>query len=273
MLKFLNLFFRDLCRVFARSLIYVFLTIFASFITGYLWSNECASRFTVENAYVLNALRYASVGVWAILFMFAAAMVVVVSCQWFGEDMLTNRSYLNHMLPVYTWEPVLSKALAGIVVMAAAVGIMSLNLIDVADDISIVKDLLGIIPDLAQSDGLDFDLAEFIKLGIYFMFMLCLFVMSAAFISLSLGQLFSRGISRNFLIFIAFFAVLFISMFVLIAVFKTSGVTLSTDVINSIQSVFDMAKKILSCISNTNLVLSVIMLTGTSLILTYRLNV
>ncbi|MBO5560681.1 MAG: hypothetical protein J6A07_03390, partial [Firmicutes bacterium] len=78
---------------------------------------------------------------------------------------------------------------------------------------------------------------------------------------------------RNFLIFIAFFAVLFISMFVLIAVFKTSGVTLSMDVINSIQSVFDMAKKILSCISNTNLVLSVIMLTGTSLILTYRLNV
>ena len=273
MLKFIYLFINDLVRIFARSAVYVLLAIIASLITGYVWGDSFAEGFTPENAYVLNTLRYAFVGVWGLLFMFAAIMVVVVTCQWFGEDMLTNRSYLNHMLPVYTWELVLSKALAGLAVIVIAVGIMTVDVIKVADHISIVGDILGIIPDLAESDGLDFDLSMFIKLGVYFILMLCLFIMSAAFLALSFGQLLSKGIGRDFMIFIGFFAVLFVSLAILVTVLRSAGVIAGITSIDSIQSVFDLAKSTLKCISNTNLVLSILFMTGASLILTYRLNV
>lgn len=273
MLKFLYLYAKDLGRISARSAVYVLLAILASLAAGYVWGNEFAGKFTTDNAYILNTVRYASLGIWGLLFMFAAAMVVVVTCQWFGEDILTNRSYLNHMLPVYTWELVLSKALAGLTVIVIAVALMTLDVIKVADDISIVKDLLGIIPDLAQSDGLNFDLNMFIKLGVYFILMLCLFVMSSAFISLSFGQLLSKGAGRAFIIFIGFFAVLFVSLAVLVTVLRSAGVISGIANIDSIQSIFDLAETILRCIGNTNLVLSILFMTGASLILTYRLNV
>ncbi len=273
MLKFINLLIKDLSRILARSAVYVLFSIIASLVTGYVWGNEFAKKFTLENAYILNAVRYVSVGVWGILFMFAAIMVVVVTCQWFGEDMLTNRSYLNHMLPVYTWELVISKALSGLAIMVIAVAVMTFDVIKIADKISIVGDLLKIFPDLAQSDGLSFDLNMFIGLGVYFMLMLCLFIMSCAFLALSLGQLVSRGAGRTFIIFIGFFALLFISMAVLAASFGISGIEISSAAINSIQSIFDLTENILKCIGNTNLVLSVAFMVGSSFILTYKLNV
>ena len=270
MLRFLILFFKDFCRVLARSIIYVLLAVIASLVTSYVWSDAFSARFEVEVAYRLNAIRYCSVGVWGILVVFSAIMVVVTACQWFGEDLLTNRSYLNHMLPIYTWELVLSKALAGLAVLALSAVILTYDVIHVADDISIVGDILGIIPDLSQSDGLNFDLAAFIKLGVYFVLMLCLYTMSTAFMSLSIGQLVSKGAGRSFLIFIGFFALLFISMGVLMAVVKAAGISLT---FSDIQSIFDTAENILKSVGNTNLVLSLLFMTGSSLILTYRLNV
>ncbi|MBQ8942650.1 MAG: hypothetical protein IJ062_12515 [Firmicutes bacterium] len=270
MLKFLTLFIKDFCRVFVRSLVYVLIAVIVSTATSYVWSDDFASKFPIQVAYRLNAIRYCSVGIWGILVMFAAVMVVVTACQWFGEDILTNRSYLNHMLPIYTWELVLSKALAGLAVLCVTALILTYDVLRVSDSISIVGDMLGIIPDLSKSDGLDFDLTMFIKLGVYFVLMFCLYIMATAFMSLSLGQLVSRGIGRSVLIFIGFFALVFISMFVLLTVVKAAGITLS---FSSIQSIFDTAENTLKCIGNTNLVLSVLFMTGASLILTYRLNV
>ena len=270
MLRFMILFIKDFCRVLARSVVYVLIAIIASLVTSYVWGEGFAEKFSVQTAYRLNAIRYCSVGVWGILTVFAAIMVVYTSCQWFGEDILTNRSYLNHMLPIYTWELVLSKALAGLAVLSAAAAVLTYAVINVSDDISIVGDMLGIIPDLSKSDGLNFDLALFIRLGVYFVLMLCLYIMSTAFMSLSLGQLVSRGVGRSCLIFIGFFALIFVSMAVVMTVVKAAGITLT---FSSRQSIFDTAENILKYIGNTNLVLSVLFMAGASTILTYRLNV
>ena len=273
MLKFLNILFKDFCRIFLRSIIYVIIAVAASLITGYLWNSGFASHFTAQTAYRMNAARYCMAGMWVILVIFAAVMVVVAACQWFGEDILTNRSYLNHMLPIYTWELVVSKALAGLAVLLCAAAILTWDVLKVANSISIVGDLLAVIPDLSKSDGVNFDLAMFIRLGVYFMLMLCLIVMSTAFMSQTLGQLASRGFARNFLIFMGFFALLFVSGTVLLTVFRVFGITLNFAELNNLQGIFDTAENILRLISNTNLVLSILYMTGASLILTYRLNV
>ncbi|GEM_PF-2973649 len=273
MLKFLNILFKDFCRIFLRSIIFVLIAVIVSMITSYVWSDEFALNFTAQTAYRMNAMRYCSAGIWAMLIVFAAVMVVVAACQWFGEDILTNRSYLNHLLPIYTWELVLSKAVAGLLVLLCAAAILTYDVLKVANSISIVGDILSVIPDLSQSDGLNFDLKMFIRLGVYFVLMLCLFVMSTAFMSQTLGQLASRGFARNFLIFMGFFALVFISGAVLLTVFRAGGVSINFKELNGLQGILDMAEKILRLISNTNLILSILYMTGASLILTYRLNV
>ena len=273
MLKFLNILFKDFCRIFFRSIVYVIIAVIASMITSSVWSNAFAANFNAQTAYRMNTIRYGMAGVWAILIVFAAVMVVVVACQWFGEDILTNRSYLNHMLPIYTWELVVSKAIAGLLVLLCAAAILTYDVLRVANSISVVGDLLAVIPDLSKSDGIDFDLPMFIRLGVYFVLMLCLFVMSTAFMSQTFGQLASRGFARNFLIFFGFFALVFISGAILLTVFRAGGVTINFRELGSLQGILDMAKKLLKLISNTNLAVSILYMTGASLILTYRLNV
>ena len=273
MLKFLNILFKDFIRIFARSILYVLIAILISMATSYVWGSGFAALFSAQTAYRMNTVRYCMAGVWAISIFFAAVMVVVVSCQWFGEDILTNRSYLNHMLPIYTWELVVSKAVAGLLVLLCAAAILTYDVLKVANSISIVGDLLSVIPDLSQSDGINFDLAMFIKLGVYFMLMICLFVMATAFLSQTLGQLASRGFARNFLIFMGFFALVFVSGAILVTVFRAGGISVNFRALGSLQGIFDTVEKILRLISNTNLIISILYMAGASLILTYRLNV
>ena len=273
MLRFLNILFKDFFRIFFRSIVYVLIAVVVSIITSGVWSNTFAARFTAQTAYRMNTIRYAMAGVWAILIVFAAVMVVVVACQWFGEDILTNRSYLNHMLPIYTWELVVSKAIAGLMVLLCAAAVLTYDVLRVANSISIVGDMLAVIPDLSKSDGINFDLQMFVRLGVYFVLMLCLFVMSTAFMSQTFGQLASRGFARNFLIFMGFFALLFISGAILLTVLRSGGISVNFRELGSLQGILDMTEHLLRLVSNTNLVISILYMTGASLILTYRLNV
>lgn len=273
MLKFLSLFIRDFCRIFLRSLAYVLVAVIASFIVSYLWSEGFATHYDATNAYVLNTIRFGSLGVWGMLCVFSAIMTVNISCQWFGEDILTNRSYHINMLPVHTWELVLSKAVAGILVTTITILVMAYNTFAVSSKIDIVNDILGIIPDFIQSEGLDFNIVSFVTLLLCCLTMLCALIMSMSFFSLSLGQLIPRGISRYVFIFICFIAILVVCLFIIVGVYSSAGIVNDFATIDTIQNIFDLGVKILKCTTNTNLWLSVFMLIGSGAILNFKLNV
>ena len=273
MLKFLNLLFRDFYRIFIRCVIFLIAATVASSLTIYVWRDEFAVNFTAQTIYKMHAMRYCTAGIWAMLLIFAAFMTAVKAAQWYGEDVLTNRSYLNHMLPVYTCELVISKAAAGLLALFCMAAVLTYEAFLVVEHISVLNEMLAMLPDLTTSEGVFVDIPMFVKLSLYFLFMLCMLIMSTGFLSQTLGQFALRGFSRNMLILIGFFALIFVSVGVLLSILSSNGISVDLSILKDLQRLVDTAEKVLKLISNTNLGLSIAYITGASLLLTYRLNV
>lgn len=198
----INLLYYDLKNTARKIFGYIFGIVIFTCIVRFLWSNSFMFFFNNDNFYIADVIRWVSIGVLLCLIALIIIYVMVRQTQWFDENILSSQGQLTNMLPVSGRKIILSKIITAFiwsVVLLIVIFLIGVIFYIKTDRLS---DLFGIISDVEEYGTSDRTLIMLlINFSIFAVVTMCA-VISQCFLSLIIGQLFSRF--RNFMIFLSF---------------------------------------------------------------------
>jgi hypothetical protein len=198
-----NLLQYDLKNTTRKIMGYVVSLLLFAVIVRFLWSEHFLQFFDDDTEFVIGyIIQFVSIGVLICLAALMVMVIMVRQTQWFDENLLSPQGQLTNMLPVSTWQLVLSKVISAFIwsifmlfILAAICAIFFVN----TDRLS---EVIAVINDLGRESDSPFTVVQLaIGLCVFGVISMCAIV-SQCFLSLIIGQLFNS--MRNFMIFISF---------------------------------------------------------------------
>jgi hypothetical protein len=207
-----NLLQYDLKNTTKKLLGYIISLILFAVIVRFLWSDRFLQFFDDGSEfYISYIIQFVSIGVLICLAALMVMVMMVRQTQWFDENLLSAQGQLTNMLPVATWQLVLSKIIAAFIWSIA----MLFILIAIGAVFFVHTDRLGdviaVINDLGREAESPFTFAQlFVGLCVFGVISMCAIV-TQCFLSLIIGQLFSS--MRNVMIFFSFIIIAVVVIF------------------------------------------------------------
>lgn len=218
----LNLLYYDMKATVKRSWYYIIIIALLSLLVRFLCSDAFMSFFTDMNfiyAYVIGVVAAGFLGAFGILI---TLIVIVYQAQWFDENILSSQGQLTNMLPVASWQIILSKIITAfiwsLVLVVMAIGVVCIVMVNTEYFESFAKSVV----EIGANNQIEMSpVGLIISVGFYIVTGITSFV-SLCFVSQMIGQMFGR--LRNFGILIAFIAVLVISLFIEYSIARLIGI-------------------------------------------------
>ncbi len=218
----LNLLYYDMKATLKRSWYYFIIISILAILVRFLCSEAFLSFFTDINfiyGYVVSAVAGGFLGAFGIL---VTLIIIVYQTQWFDENILSSEGQLTNMLPVASWQIILSKILTALIwsliIVFMAIGIVCIVMVGT----EYFEELAETVVEIGADNQVDINLTGFmISVGFYIVTGMTSFV-SLCFVAQMIGQVF--GSFRNVFILIAFLGILALSLFIEYKIALMSGV-------------------------------------------------
>lgn len=236
----LNLLYYDMKATIKRSWYYLIIIAVLAVLVRFLCSNAFISFFTDINfiyGYVISVVAAGFLGAFTVL---VTLIIIVYQAQWFDENILSSQGQLTNMLPVASWQIILSKIITSliwsIILVLMAIGVICVVMVGTEYFESFAKSVV----EIGANNQVDISLVGLItSVGFYFVTGITSFV-SLCFVSQMIGQMF--GVFRNFIILISFTVLFVVSLFLeykvasMLGVIAPSGIATSEIVSFCIQA-------------------------------------
>lgn len=208
----LNLLYYDMKATVKRSWYYIVIISILAVIVRFLCSDAFISFFTDINfiyGYVVGVVAAGFLGAFGILI---TLIIVVYQTQWFDENILSSQGQLTNMLPVASWQIILSKIVTAliwsVIIVLMAVGIVCIVLVGTEYFEGFAKTVV----EIGADNNVDISLGGLItSAGFYIVTGLTSFV-SLCFLSQMVGQIFY--VFRYIAILLAFVLILGVSLYI-----------------------------------------------------------
>lgn len=224
----LNLLYYDMKATVKRSWYYIIIIALLAVLVRFLMSGAFISFFTDLNfiyAYVISIVAAGFLGAFGVL---VTLIIIVYQTQWFDENILSSQGQLTNMLPVASWQIVLSKIITAviwsIIIVAIAIGVVCIVLVNT----EYFESLAQTVVEIGANNDMEINPVKLLlSVGFYIVTGITSFV-SLCFVSQMIGQMF--GVLRNLGILIAFVGILALSLFIeykvamLLGVIAPSGI-------------------------------------------------
>lgn len=208
----INLLYYDMKAILKRSWCYIIIFVLLAFLVRFLCSNAFISFFTDINfiyGYVVSVVAAGFLGAFGILI---TLLIIVYQTQWFDENILSSQGQLTNMLPVSSWQIVLSKIITAfiwnLILVAIAVAVVCVVMVGTEYFESFAKSVV----EIGVSNQVNISLVELIVSVSFYMITGLTSFIALCFVSQMIGQMF--GPFRNIIIFIAFVVILAGSLFI-----------------------------------------------------------
>ncbi len=218
----LNLLYYDMKATVKRTWYYIVIITIIALLVRFLCSDAFMSFFTDLNfiyAYVVGAVAAGFLGAFGIL---VTLIIIVYQTQWFDENILSSEGQLTNMFPVASWQIILSKIITAliwsIIIVLMAIGVVCIVLVGSEN----FEGFATSVVEIGAEYQVDISFSGIMtSVGFCIVTGLTSFI-SLCFLSQMIGQMF--GSFRNVIIFIAFVAILALSLLIEFKAASTLGV-------------------------------------------------
>lgn len=208
----LNLLYYDMKATIKRSWYYIVIMVMLSVLVRFFMSGAFMSFFTDLNfiyAYVIGVVAAGFLGAFVVLI---TLIIIVYQTQWFDENVLSSQGQLTNMLPVASWQIILSKILTALiwsfVIVVMAVGVVCIVMVNTDYFESFAK----MVVEAGADENINLSpVGLIISLGFYVVTGITAFV-ALCFTSQMIGQAF--GSFRNAAILVSFILIFALSIFI-----------------------------------------------------------
>ncbi len=209
----LNLLYYDMKATVKRSWYYIIIVALVAFLVRFFMSDAFKSFFVDLNfiyGYIISVVSAGFLGAFGVL---VTLIIIVYQTQWFDENILSSQSQLTNMLPVASWQIILSKIITAliwsIIIVAMTIGVTCIVVVNTDYFETFVK----FVVEVGVDNNMNLSPVGFIlSLGIYIVTGITSFI-ALCFLSQMIGQIF--GSFRNLFVFISFLLILALSIGVL----------------------------------------------------------
>ena len=224
----LNLLYYDMKAILKKSWVYILIFALIAVCVKFFCSEAFISFFTDINFIYGYVVSVVSAGFLVAFGILVTLIIIVYLAQWFDENVLSNQSQLTNMLPVDSWQIVLSKVILAfiwsIIMVSMAVSIISIVMVGTEYFDSFVKS----VAEIGSSLNIEINLLGVcVSIGLYVITGLTSLV-SLCYFSLMIGQMFSY--LRNFAIFVSFVLILLLGLYLEYKLALLLGVSLPTNI-------------------------------------------
>jgi hypothetical protein len=218
----INLLRYDLKNTTKKIVGYIVSLILFAFIVRFLWSQRFLEFFDDNTEFFIGyMIQYVSIGVLLCLTALMIIVIMVRQTQWFDENILSPQGQFTNMLPVATWQLVLSKILAALIWSFVTLLILIAICAVVFVHTTRLEEVIAFINDIGREANSPFTIVELvIGLSVFGVVTMCT-VVSQCFLSLVIGQLFNS--MRNFMIFLSFVVISAVVLFSQYVIMTTFG--------------------------------------------------
>ncbi|MDO4300704.1 MAG: hypothetical protein Q4D26_04845 [Clostridia bacterium] len=207
----LNLLYYDMKATVKRSWCYIIIIALLAVLVRFLCSTAFLSFFTDINFIYGYVIRVVAGGFLAAFGVLITLIVIVYQAQWFDENILSSEGQLTNMLPVSSWQIILSKVLTSliwsVILVLMAIGVVCIVMVGTEYFEAFAKSVV----EIGADNNVDISVAGLMtSVGFYVVTGITSFV-SLCFVSQMIGQIF--GVLRNVIILISFIGILALSLF------------------------------------------------------------
>lgn len=218
----LNLLYYDMKATVKRSWYYIIVIALLALLVRFFMSDAFKSFFVDLNfiyGYIISVVAAGFLGAFGVL---VTLIIIVYQTQWFDENVLSSQGQLTNMLPVASWQIILSKIITALIwsliIVVMAVGVTCI----VAVNTDYFETFVKFVVEVGADNNMSLSPLRFIiSVGFYIVTGITAFI-SLCFVSQMIGQIF--GSFRNLFVFISFVAILALSIAVLVGIAPAIGV-------------------------------------------------
>lgn len=268
----LNLIYYDLKATIKKLWAYFLLVAIFSFVVRFLWSSAFKGMFNNDTFYIGTVIMIAALGFLAALGILVLIVAIVIQAQWYDENILSPEGQLTNMLPVSSFEIVISKIIVALfwslVIMAIATGVMAVFMVNT----DMFKELVTSVAEISTQNNIHISFMSVVASFGFCMSTAITSVLALCFFAQTFGQMFNSF--RNMMILVAFVAVFALTIFVEYKFCVSSGLldiemmTTSRDV----TAIVGLVIRIVKTCSVMNLISTIVYWLVTSSILRTHLN-
>lgn len=220
----LNLLYYDMKATVKRSWYYIIIIALLAVLVRFFMSDAFKSFFVDLNfiyGIVISVVAAGFLGAFGVL---VTLIIIVYQAQWFDENILSSQGQLTNMLPVASWQIILSKILTAfiwsLIIVIMLVGVTCIVVVNTEYFEIFVK----FIVEVGADNNMSLSPVGFItSVGFYVVTGITSFI-SLCFVSLMIGQIF--GGFRNLFVFIAFVGLLALSFGILVSIAPVIGIAI-----------------------------------------------
>lgn len=220
----LNLLYYDMKATVKRSWYYIIIIALLALLVRFFMSDAFKSFFVDLNfiySYVISVVAAGFLGAFGVLI---TLIIIVYQAQWFDENVLSSQSQLTNMLPVKSWQIILSKIITAFIwsaiIIVMALGVICIVVVNTEYFESAAKFVVEVGADNNMSLS---PLGLIISVAMYFMTGITAFI-ALCFTSQMVGQIF--GSFRNFFVFLSFVVIMALSIGLLVAAAPFIGIAI-----------------------------------------------
>ncbi len=220
----LNLLYYDMKATLKRSWYYIIIVALLALLVRFLMSDAFKSFFTDINFIYGVVISVVALGFLGAFGALITIIIIVYQTQWFDENVLSFQSQLTNMLPVRSWQIILSKIVTALIwsfiIVAMAVGVCCVVMVDT----EYFEGFAKLAVEVSADNNVALNPVKLVlSAGFYVVTGLTSFI-SLCFVSQMIGQIF--GGFRNLFILIAFVAILALSLGLLYVLAPTLGIAI-----------------------------------------------
>ncbi len=220
----LNLIYYDLKATIKRLWGYIVLICIFAFFVRFLWSDAFMAAFGNSDFYIGSIIKFAAAGFLGALGFLTAIVAIVRQAQWFDENILSPQGQFTNMLPVSSFEIVLSKIIVSlfwsIIIVLMAIGVVSVVMVQT----EIFETLVRAITDVSINNNIHISMPRLIiSVGFYIATAITVIV-TLCFLSQMIGQM--SNSFRNCIILISFVVIFALSILFQYMAAKVMGIAL-----------------------------------------------
>ncbi len=268
----LNLIYYDIKATYKRIIaMIVILVIFACGVR-FLWGDTFMSFFGNTDFYIGDVIKYLFAGLLIAFCGISLLMIIFVQSKWYDANILSPQGQLTNMLPVSSFEIVLSKIFVAFLwntlLTVSLVGVCSVFLAGT----KLFSDMLQIVSDISIQNNIHISFSK-IVISICVYVVLTLTDLSAlCYLSQTFGQMFNTF--RNLMLFVGFIMFFAIALLIQLNILMLLGIN-NVGAIFESRNLTDIINYVISTVNKLSVttgVVTVIYWISTSLILKNHLN-
>lgn len=224
----LNLIYYDLKATIKKLWFYIVLGVVFAVFVRLVWSGMFDGSYADDNDlfYIASIVRYVSLGALGVIGFLISVAIIVAQTKWFDENILSPQGQLTNMLPVGSWQIILSKIITAffwsIVLIAMIIGAASVFFVNTQR----YTDIVSAITEILVSNNINISLFSIVFSTLLFIVTLVTLIITMCFSAQLIGQMFD--VFRNLWVFISFALLVFVSYVVMVVFGRMIGSSIAS---------------------------------------------